>query len=543
LALLSSLGLLPLGCASGDAVDGLQLHAADASVGPAPDGGQITHPPDGGSSSEDGGTRAVPVRDGGSSQLAACGQSAPVPNGELGVVNVRRSSSAAQDVFTGIERCDNGVLHRPAPVTCSVSLPRPLPPSSEDAGSETSISQVDYLYPVYPHQAWDAGLSQECQSDADCTERPYGFCARSYATNAPEAPPARCHYGCVQDADCDSGSLCQCDDPVGHCVPADCRSDADCAGDALCAGWVREAGCSSERLYACQSPGDQCNGDEDCDDGRCTLVDGTRQCAPFGPVCGRPFLVEGVARLAELRSGSDWAGGASRVEALTPAERDLAARFWARSALMEHASIAAFARFTLQLMHLGAPRDLIERSQQAMLDETAHAKACFALASRYLGSAVQPGPLAMDAALDEHELEAIAVLTFHEGCVGETVAALEAREALDGAREPDVRAALERIAADEQSHAELAWRFVRWAMGQSATVRVSIERQAARLEAELGAPSRLARDVGDLEVTAHGVLSERRRAHLRRAALAEVVLPCASELLASPPSRTQSVLV
>ena len=314
-------------------------------------------------------------------------------------------------------------------------------------------------------------------------------------------------------------------------MPADCRSDADCAGDALCAAWFREAGCTQEQLYSCQSPADQCNTAEDCDGGGCVVVDGSRQCVGPAPICGRPFLVEGVERLAELRSGSDWAGDRPcAVDSLTPAERGVATEFWARSALMEHASIAAFARFTLQLMHLGAPRELIERSQQAMLDETAHAKACFALASRYLGSPVEPGKLAMDAALDEHTLEAIVVLTFREGCLGETVAALEAREALDGARDRDVRLALERIAVDEQSHAELAWRFVRWALDQSVTIRPLLLRELARLEAELAARD-AALDASSAQLAAHGVLSERRRAQLRRAALAEVVLPCARQLL------------
>src|SRR5436190_13763000 len=51
-----------------------------------------------------------------------------------------------------------------------------------------------------------------------------------------------------------------------------------------------------------------------------------------------------------------------------------------------------------------------------------------------------------------------------EGCIGETVAALEAREALARASDPAVRAVLARIARDEARHAELAWRTVAWAL-------------------------------------------------------------------------------
>ena len=65
---------------------------------------------------------------------------------------------------------------------------------------------------------------------------------------------------------------------------------------------------------------------------------------------------------------------------------------------MEHASVAAFARFTLHLMSLGAPAALVERSNAALADETLHAKLAFAIASGYAGRAIGPGPLAIDGA-------------------------------------------------------------------------------------------------------------------------------------------------
>jgi hypothetical protein len=48
--------------------------------------------------------------------------------------------------------------------------------------------------------------------------------------------------------------------------------------------------------------------------------------------------------------------------------------------------------------------------------------------------------------------------------VGETVAAAEAAEACEHARDSGVRQILATIAADERRHAELAWRFVGWAI-------------------------------------------------------------------------------
>jgi hypothetical protein len=58
-------------------------------------------------------------------------------------------------------------------------------------------------------------------------------------------------------------------------------------------------------------------------------------------------------------------------------------------------------------------------------------------------------------------------LVIAEGCFGETVAALEAREAADAAADPVIRAAYTQIARDEQRHAELAFQFIRWALEQN----------------------------------------------------------------------------
>jgi hypothetical protein len=196
---------------------------------------------------------------------------------------------------------------------------------------------------------------------------------------------------------------------------------------------------------------------------------------------------------------------------------------------MEHASVAAFARFTLQLLHLGAPRELIEQSQRALLDETEHTKACFELASRYHGTPVGPGRLPMDAALADNELESIALMAFLEGCVGETVATLEASAAGEQATDPEVRRVLGRIAQDEMRHAELAWRFVAWALARGGlALKQRLALELGQLEAELLRAPRVLDAAG---VPEHGVLSGARQMELRREALAEVVLPCAYALL------------
>ena len=59
---------------------------------------------------------------------------------------------------------------------------------------------------------------------------------------------------------------------------------------------------------------------------------------------------------------------------------------WLQQAEAEHASIASFARHTLQLMSIGASSELISRSQQASIDEIEHAKMCYGFASKFIGT-------------------------------------------------------------------------------------------------------------------------------------------------------------
>src|SRR5258708_9885769 len=175
---------------------------------------------------------------------------------------------------------------------------------------------------------------------------------------------------------------------------------------------------------------------------------------------------------------------------------------------MEHASIAAFARFALQLLAVGAPPDLVMAAQRAMADETKHAQLAFALAAAYGDRDLGPRSLAIDACLDETDLPALVATVFAEGCIGETVAAVEAREALEHARDPAVVAVLKIIAEDETRHAELAWRTTAWAIavgGDAVRERLeaAIAQEMARTDAALdGGPT------AEEELLAHGIVGE-----------------------------------
>jgi hypothetical protein len=197
---------------------------------------------------------------------------------------------------------------------------------------------------------------------------------------------------------------------------------------------------------------------------------------------------------------------------------------------MEHASIAAFARFTLQLLALGAPSQLVFDSQLAQLDESEHSKLAFALASAYLGRPVGPGPLDVGGALEDASLEAVVTLAFVEGCIGETLAALEASECAAHCKDRFVSERLERIARDERQHAELAWRFLAWAVRSHPSLASHVTSLLDRARAEL---ADLPAASGSDAILDHGVATANTRASLRREGLGDLVVPCASALLAA----------
>ena len=101
---------------------------------------------------------------------------------------------------------------------------------------------------------------------------------------------------------------------------------------------------------------------------------------------GRPFLVEGVARLAAVGPGAGWGHLVDGGVTPTPAQRKALIEHFTMWGLAEHASIASFARFTLQLLALGAPSGLVSRSIAAMADEVRHARFGFGLVEALSGA-------------------------------------------------------------------------------------------------------------------------------------------------------------
>lgn len=311
-----------------------------------------------------------------------------------------------------------------------------------------------------------------------------------------------------------SGASCPALETVRETLAEQVYGSDECAGSGTCCN-TTEAGCGPD-------PGAV---------GQCCYQVGFE----FYSCEGRPFTVDGAARTALLEARSDWLADLPiqpSLAGLDDATRSALADKYARSALFEHASVASFARFALELCSVGAPADLLVATQRAIGDEVRHARLCFSLASAYAGAPMGPSTLAMGhEAGRARSAEEIAAAVVIEGCINETISAILVAAERDRAGDPAVRQALSSIAEDEAAHAELAFRYVAWAHehgGESVRRAIRDAFAGAALRDPEIDPA-LAADPEAL--AAHGCLPAAARRALSRAALGEVVQPAARALL------------
>lgn len=225
--------------------------------------------------------------------------------------------------------------------------------------------------------------------------------------------------------------------------------------------------------------------------------------------------------------------------AATPSRGALSVgRAYLEMAALEHASVAELARVSLSLLALGAPASLISWAHRAAIDELRHADLALTLAERALGRRHEVAPLDVGASrpLPRSRVE-LFEQTLHDGCVGETLAALEVGVASDAADEADVRRALGGVAADEGEHAALSYAIARWLVDTASSHERAVMRAliAHTLEQLGSSAASLPDDEQDDDAlpTGAGHLSsaERRRAYREGAAL--VVRPALEALLAA----------
>jgi hypothetical protein len=256
-------------------------------------------------------------------------------------------------------------------------------------------------------------------------------------------------------------------------------------------------------------------------------------------------MVQGQARVAALRLGDAWLGGAwlrdSRPgdSSLGPVDgpdpmrstrwREALGAAWLHDAAMEHASAAAFALLARQLVALQAPPSLVAGAHRAASDEVRHACVCFSFAAEYRGEAAQPGGLSLSGLETPIDLESVALATVVEGCVGETLAAAVVARQAELCTDPMRKRALAMIASDEADHAEHAWRVVAWALVRAPELARLIHRAIANAVSTFAyaAPPDLTRDV----LHAHGRLTHDELEEVVGSHQREVIAPLAAQLL------------
>jgi hypothetical protein len=209
---------------------------------------------------------------------------------------------------------------------------------------------------------------------------------------------------------------------------------------------------------------------------------------------GRQLRQDGQIVLPPVSSGGDWAAPDEGL--ILPAEvRSAVAAAWRENGRTEHASVAAFARLSLELVAVGAPPELLIDAAHDAVDEIHHTEATFGLARAIDGQALSPAPFpeattagALQGTREQRlaQLAATSLVdgVLHEGVSARVIAALAQRCEL-----PTVTRVLHVLADDEARHAVHAWDVVVFCLREGGEpVRQALVAAAAAISPEIRSP-------------------------------------------------------
>ena len=193
--------------------------------------------------------------------------------------------------------------------------------------------------------------------------------------------------------------------------------------------------------------------------------------ATFGFARGRQLRRWGRIQLPPVVAGASWAHTKVTVAASEPVPAGLADQ-WRENGRTEHASVAAFARLTLDLLSLGAPPHLIAGAHADAIDEIRHTELCFSLARSLDGTTQDPGPFPAARQSMKRmgtrtlDLAMLAVDSLIDGALHEGVSARVIAKLAKRCEVAAIRGVLKEIAADEGRHAAHGWDVVEWCVDQ-----------------------------------------------------------------------------
>lgn len=229
---------------------------------------------------------------------------------------------------------------------------------------------------------------------------------------------------------------------------------------------------------------------------------------------GRQLRKLGKLQLAPLAKDRSWL---TVQETRSETQPDVADA-WRKNGLTEHASVAAFARLSMELVALGAPPRLIKSAHEDALDEMQHTTWCFDLAKSFDHKDIGPG--AFPAARSRFfplgsrslRLARLAVESLVDGAINEGMSARVVAELSREVEDREVKSVLSRIARDEGRHAQHGFDVVRWCVEEGGyPVRIALRSAIARLPEELQG-EKLAADAADGRFEAYGIPSRSREA-------------------------------
>jgi hypothetical protein len=187
---------------------------------------------------------------------------------------------------------------------------------------------------------------------------------------------------------------------------------------------------------------------------------------------GRQLRRLGRVMLPDVIAGHAWSRTKVSVVGPSPIPAGLATQ-WRENGRTEHASVAAFARLTLDLVALGAPPHLISASQADAIDEVRHAELCFSLARSLDGHEEDPAPFPAAhraRTLPPTRTLGLATLAVHslvDGALHEGVSARVIAKLAKRSDVPAIRGVLKEIAADEGRHSAHGWDVVEWCLAEA----------------------------------------------------------------------------
>ncbi len=197
-------------------------------------------------------------------------------------------------------------------------------------------------------------------------------------------------------------------------------------------------------------------------------------------------------------------------------------------ARFERASVDAFERAADLLEQVGAPPELVVAHRVAAQEEAGHAELALAAAAAFDGGEVALGEMPAVPVVD---LEPFVRDLVRDGCIGEAVAAREARWAL--ARVSGGSPAYEFwkvVAVEEAGHAALAWRTLEWLLERFPELGGVV---ISQLRAASQSAYRTTESETDPELAQAGIADGKVRSDLYRATMDELLVEARSVLSAT----------